>query len=225
MIFFAVLAIVVPELLTGPGERDRVQDSTALADTGPPLTTYDLAIDPAAAPGGRQQELATTAPAESQAIAQAVPPPVTAQPRELAAPSVTEAAGGQPAAGTSGGAEARTAARADAGRASTAAPAGQGAAATQAPARAPANATPAAPRTTAAGSWWVQVGSFSSQDNAQRLARELRSKGFTVQVSQVTSAGAQLHRVRVGPEADRTAATALRDRLAAAGTRGTLVAP
>ncbi len=71
----------------------------------------------------------------------------------------------------------------------------------------------------------MQVGSFSSADNAQRLARELRAKGFTVEVTVAKSAGKDLHRVRAGPEASRDAATALRTRLAAAGQQGTLVAP
>lgn len=229
VIFFAVLAIAVPELLTGPGERDAAQDPAALADTGPPLTTYDLALDPAAAPGQRhQQELAATAPAQSEAIAQAVPPPVTAQLRDVAPPAAAapEPVPGQTATEAPGVAQARApAGQEDAGRATAAAPAPGNTPATQAAARPPPGATPAAPRTAATGSWWVQLGSFSSQDNAQRLARELRGKGFTVQVSQVTSGGTQLHRVRAGPEADRAAATALRERLAAAGTRGTLVPP
>lgn len=71
----------------------------------------------------------------------------------------------------------------------------------------------------------MQLGSFSSADNAQRLARELRAKGFTIEVSAVKSGGKELHRVRAGPEADRNAATGLRTRLAAAGQQGTLVAP
>lgn len=226
VIFFAVLAIAVPELLTGPGERAAVQDAGELAATGPPLTTYDLAINPAAAPGERrQQELAATAPAESEAIAQAVPPPVTAAPRDAAPPVPATQEPAAPAA-TAPEATARAAGRDDAGsRTSEAAPATPAASTTQARAGSPAAAAAAAPRAAAAGGWWVQLGSFSSQDNAQRLARELRSKGFTVQVSQVTSGGAQLHRVRAGPEADRAAATALRERLAAAGSRGTLVAP
>ena len=100
----------------------------------------------------------------------------------------------------------------------------------QEPAAAPKPATataakPAATPATASGKWWVQLGSFSSADNAQRLARELRAKGFSVEVSLVKSNGKDLHRVRAGPEASRDAATALRTRLAAAGQQGTLVAP
>jgi DedD protein len=82
-------------------------------------------------------------------------------------------------------------------------------------------ATPAA----AIGAWWVQLGSFASEQNAQGLARKLRDRGFSIDVSKVRSGSRDLYRVRAGPERNRDAATALRSKLAAAGTQGTLVAP
>jgi DedD protein len=195
VIFAALVAIAVPELLSGPSDAKSDADAArgVVADTGPPLATYDLTIDPAAKPAAaRQQGLAVPAADEqSQAIAQAVPPPVTEPPKPVApipAPetSVTPATP----------------------------PPSQ-------PAASPSRTAPPA----ASGGWWVQVGSFASGENAQRLARDLRGKGFAIEVATVTSGGKQLYRVRAGPEQDRTAAVALRTRLAAAGQQGSLVAP
>ncbi len=61
--------------------------------------------------------------------------------------------------------------------------------------------------------WVVQVGVFSSADNAQRLVFELRDAGFRASSAAVTQDGATRHRVLVGPELDREAALRLRDRL------------
>jgi DedD protein len=71
--------------------------------------------------------------------------------------------------------------------------------------------------------WSVQVGSFASRANADRLASRLQSKGFKAFVTQATGSP-RLYRVRVGPQADRPAAQAMATRLKAAGHPGTLVA-
>jgi len=51
--------------------------------------------------------------------------------------------------------------------------------------------------------WVVQVGSFSSSDNALALRDKLRSHGFTAFVERVKSAEGSIYRVRVGPELKR----------------------
>jgi cell division septation protein DedD len=71
--------------------------------------------------------------------------------------------------------------------------------------------------------WAIQVGSFASRANADRLAGELKGKGFSAFVSEGTSGGKKLFRVRVGPEADKAAAQSLAARLRAAGRPGSLV--
>ena len=76
-----------------------------------------------------------------------------------------------------------------------------------------------------AGGWWVQIGSFSQAANAQRLTQQLIAAGFPAQLSSVRSNGKELFRVRAGPVGDRDAAETLRTRLAAAGHKGSLVAP
>ena len=87
----------------------------------------------------------------------------------------------------------------------------------------PAPTSQAAPAAAAeAGAWMVQLGSFASRANAERLARQLKGQGFTASVSQGTS-GRRLFRVRVGPAHDRAAATALQGKLKAAGHSGSVV--
>jgi DedD protein len=71
--------------------------------------------------------------------------------------------------------------------------------------------------------WAIQVGSFVSRANAERLANDLKGKGFAAFVSESTRGGKKLFRVRVGPEADKAAAQSLAAKLRAAGRSGSLV--
>jgi cell division septation protein DedD len=68
----------------------------------------------------------------------------------------------------------------------------------------------------------VQLGSFASHANADRLAHQLKGQGFAASVSQGTS-GRHLYRVRVGPVHDRAAAVQLQSKLKAAGHSGSVV--
>ena len=68
----------------------------------------------------------------------------------------------------------------------------------------------------------VQLGSFASRANAERLARQVKAGGFKVSVSQGSS-GRRLFRVRVGPPHDREGATQLAAQLRAAGHDGAIV--
>lgn len=72
----------------------------------------------------------------------------------------------------------------------------------------------------------VQLGVFASRENAERLAKQVKGKGYPVVVNETSGSGKRLYRVRVGPERDRTAAVALGTKLRAAGhPGGTVVAP
>jgi DedD protein len=64
------------------------------------------------------------------------------------------------------------------------------------------------------GSWVVQVGSFSSQQNAVGLRDKLRQGGFTTQVEKVRVDGKTHYRVRVGPFLQRDEAERSRKQLA-----------
>ena len=71
----------------------------------------------------------------------------------------------------------------------------------------------------------MQLGVFANRENAERLALDVRVKGFKASVSPVTSGKRKLYRVRVGPAADRSAAQELQTKLKAAGRPGGTVVP
>ncbi len=73
------------------------------------------------------------------------------------------------------------------------------------------------------GMWAVQLGSFGNQQNAERLAADLRKQGFAAFLSQLSTDSGQLHRVRIGPQKDRESAEAMVARLAKAGHKGQVV--
>ncbi|MCB1845010.1 MAG: SPOR domain-containing protein, partial [Halioglobus sp.] len=88
---------------------------------------------------------------------------------------------------------------------------------------APKSDSPAPETRSSTGMWAVQLGSFSNKANAERLAASLRSQGYAAFLSQLSSSGAQLHRVRIGPQKDRESAEAVARRLAAEGHKGQYV--
>ncbi len=69
-------------------------------------------------------------------------------------------------------------------------------------AEAPPPPPPPAPAASTAESWFVQVGAFRSRDGANSVVADLTGKGHKALISTVDG----LHRVRVGPFADRGAA-------------------
>jgi DedD protein len=83
---------------------------------------------------------------------------------------------------------------------------------------------PAADRPeSATGMWAVQLGSFSDQANAERLAANLRKSGYAAFLSQLKTPSGALHRVRVGPQKDRDSAEAVAGKLSGDGHKGQVV--
>lgn len=78
-----------------------------------------------------------------------------------------------------------------------------------------------APAVADAGQWYVQLGSFSSQQNVERLVAKLKASGFDATIRKGSN-GSML-RVLVGPRADRDAAVALSGKLSAAGFAGQVI--
>ncbi len=68
----------------------------------------------------------------------------------------------------------------------------------------PAPATPA---------WAIQLGAFSTRENADREVARLRKRGYAAFVLEYRASGKVLYRVRVGPEQDRERAVAIAERL------------
>jgi DedD protein len=81
--------------------------------------------------------------------------------------------------------------------------------------------TSAAPR----HAWAVQLGSFASKENAERLAHRLQASGGSFYVAPGGSGSALRYRVRMGPLADRGAAERALAKLKSQGHAATIVTP
>ena len=79
------------------------------------------------------------------------------------------------------------------------------------------------PAESATGMWAVQLGSFSNQENAERLAANLRDQGYAAFLSQLDTGSGSLHRVRIGPQKDRAGAESIATQLGKGGHDGQVV--
>lgn len=195
VILVALFVLLVPELLTGP------KTATAPAtpeEEGLRRYTIDLNSTNPGSTASRTPEVAL--PASPGPPAAATPAPAPAPDHEQAAtaptPPVTD----------------------DARPAATPAP-------TVPPARSPSASAPD-PKPEVrppSGSFVVQLGSFGSRQNAERLVRDMTAKGFTAFIAPITTQGRELYRVRVGPTRDRASAEALATQLKRVGQSGSIV--
>lgn len=80
-----------------------------------------------------------------------------------------------------------------------------------------------APVASTTGMWAVQMGSFGSAENAEKLAADLRKRGFAAFLSKLSTNSGELHRVRIGPQKDRESAEAMAEQLRKAGFKGQVV--
>jgi len=93
----------------------------------------------------------------------------------------------------------------------------------QAPAAKHASTKPAPTAESSTGMWAVQLGSFSNQQNAERLAADLRNQGYAAFLSQLQTGSGALHRVRIGPQKDRESAEEVAKQLGKGGHKGQVV--
>ena len=205
IILVALIVLLVPELLTGP-IRARSAAALTSASTAPsagavqtaraepPLRSYTLTLGAAPAP------VHDVAAAPAQAATQPV-----ARPEQSAPANPGQSPDERPAQSPD---ESR----------STATHSGLQAA--KSPAHRPVSE---ARSSTSAGGWVVQLGSFASRQNADRLAGSLKGKGFRTSVSPARAGARVLWRVRAGPAHDRAGAEHLAARLRALGHRGELL--
>jgi len=193
VILVALIVLLVPELLTGPVRSAPRTAAVASSIEDPPLRSYTI-------------KLADEPHARGVSMGGAPEQPAPLPP----APAATMTAAPVPQA-----AEARMSAPAPSPSATTAAPDHRSAASPPA-----GTASPAGSADTS-GSYVVQLGSFASRANAERLAKQVRGQGFAVSVSQGSSG--HLYRVRVGPVHDRAAAGELAQQLRARGHGGAVV--
>ncbi len=192
VILVLLAVLLLPELLTGAGGTATRTPSTAGAtpEGGAPLQTLQIDLS------GTARGPAGSAPpppevmdgqAEGLDVDPAAPPPVVRLP-------VPEAITTAPP---------------------TAAPPAAVPPAAVPPAAAPPTAAPptAVSVDATATRFYVQVGTFATRERAVIAQKDLARRGFKVTINETTSGARRLHRVRVGPVADRAAAVALEARL------------
>lgn len=195
-VLIIALIVIVPAVLDGPGDREPTEPARSPADESRPLRTVTITPDPGAA----SPPVPTPAPAGEQTGQQAVVEPPSS-PAD-AGPRAAETDAGDSGTSESGSVEA------------TEQPPPSATAAKTEPKPA---LVPDSPR---GEGWVVQLGSFASRENAERLAGRVEQQGFAVYLEPLERGGRTLYRVRVGPEPSRTAAEALEKRLVAAGFKG-----
>ena len=227
VILVAIFVLVVPELLTGP--RDAEPAAPPADEAGLRRYTIDLDHPQSSVQPATNAPSAVSLPAVAEnpmGDARAVPGE-SAQPATQSEPAAAVHATQAPAP-TPAPAVASTPAPAVA---STPTPAPVAANPPQRPAAAIATPAPrgegaesvAPPASARTGSYAVQLGSFVSRDNADRLVRDMTAKGFSAFVAPITSGGRELYRVRVGPTRDRAGAEALAAQLRRIGQSGSIV--
>jgi len=204
-ILVALIVLVVPEMFHGPGRTAAPAGSVTAA----PARFAAAPAAPAArgAAGASGASVASGASAVAGDAAAADTPPLQSYTIDLS-PAGTPAAAAvavHPAAAAAAAAAAHAAASA------------HGAVAVSAAAR---RTRPAAAAPTG---WGVQLGLFARRENAQRLTRTARAKGFSVRMSSTGSKG--LQRVWIAGLADRSAAEQMLRKLHAAGLPAAVLRP
>jgi DedD protein len=207
IILVALIVLLVPELLTGPVRSAPRAAAVEPSPEGAPLRSYTINLSDEAR--SRGTALPASGPEQPTPLAASAgpgtPPALTpAESPALPAPALPDSSSPRAASGA---------------RPQPITPPSPAPAAGSAATRAAASPAPAA---ATSGAWMVQLGSFASRANAERLARQVRGRGFQVSVSQESS-GRRLYRVRVGPVQDRGAASLLADKLRATGHAGSVV--
>jgi DedD protein len=196
-ILVMLIVLIVPELLSGPAPGPVTPRLPVSAPQPVRNVTVDLATNKAPAP-----EPAAEAAASS------------AQPTGTGSGDAASAV-----------AEPTPASSAAAAPAPAAPPAPVPSAPLETTAPPPTSAATAAKPAAAGHNWAVQLGSFASHANADKLVRKLKAQGFSVYVLSGGSGTSLRYRVRVGPMADRGAATQAAARLKSLGHAGSLVSP
>jgi DedD protein len=204
-VLMAAAIILIPEMLSGGPDRDSRAEPAQSRSDGPIKTyTIDLSQSP------------STQPTSAVVDNRAPPPeqPTSTQPA-VTQPAEPSSSGSQPAASDQVKPEvpqqsAATPPPPEPVRSESIKPV------VEPPTRAPARSTPRPLASDAgaptSGRWAVQVGSYSKEATAERLAKQLRDQGQSAFVMPVKSGSATLYRVRIGPLQDRVSAEAvLRD--------------
>jgi DedD protein len=232
-ILVVLIVLIVPELLSGPPGPAPAAVGPRLPVSTPQEPVRNVTVDLATSKAPEPEPAAAETPASS------------AQPAEARSPEAANAGAGADASTDAGahaaapaGASDAVSRPADAPPADTppAAPPGTASASLETAPPAPTSASTAKSATAAkpvmtakpamAGrAWAVQLGSFASHANADKLVRQVKAQGFSVYIVPGGSGASLRYRVRIGPMADRGAALQALAKLKSAGQTASLVAP
>ena len=197
-VLVAIAVWLIPWVLDGPEaplETARGSLQLPAAEEPMPMRTQTLRLGDDAEPAVELRP-----PSASVTHEQAEPPVAVESPEPAPAPVVEEAP--------------LVAAAEPAERPPAAAPP---ASAAPAPVKTPPKPAPAA--AALSGDWIVQLGSFSDEANARRLAQRSGTFGYKADVSSYRSGSRTLYRVRVGPARTRAEADATASALKAHGIK------
>jgi DedD protein len=209
-ILVALIVLIVPELLSGPKRPGLPPLDAGLPAAPSRSVVVDLATSKATAePGSGAAAQALEAPNDTAAASAA----------SAAAEDSTHTASAEPAAPSAP--SVATLKAQNAAPAPLETPASPPKSVSIAPRSAAPTEALAAPR----HAWAVQLGSFSSKANADRLAHRLQGSGGSFYVVAGGSGAALRYRVRMGPLTDRSAAERALARLKAQGHSATIVTP
>jgi DedD protein len=219
-ILVAVIVLVVPELLSGPKHPALPPLAAGLPTSPTRSVSVDLATSRA------------TAEPENGAASQAAPVEAPNPPQRApaaSAPAANEASGATSTVTPSTDATESAAASAPSVTTLRAQNGAQPPLETPAsPPKSPATATRSAPPADASAvsrHWAVQLGSFASKANAEKLVHRLQASGGSFYIAPGGSGSALRYRVRMGPLADRGAAEHALAKLKAQGHSATIVTP
>jgi len=217
-----IAVLLIPELLSGR------KPASAAAASAPGTRTYVIDLGGAVAAGARVETPAVGAAAKPLPTAPAMaqePAPSTLE-RSATVDSTTSMPTVTPSQPASASAQSTSAVALPAAKPAAVLTGAGAAGTTPAKSSTPVQVAVAQPARAASanGGWAVQVGAFGSVASANKLIGDLRHDGYAAFVSPLNRGGKTLHRVRVGPEAERAAADKLSGRLKARGLPATVVA-
>jgi DedD protein len=210
-ILVALIVLIVPELLSGPTPGPVIDRPPVSTPEPVRNVTVDLVPGKVPAPAAEPASSSIARPPQSPNVI----PPNVIPPGGI--PPGAEAAGANAAGANAAGANAAGGGAASASAAPTVA--------LESAPPPPTSAAAAAKPAVASRAWAVQLGSFASRDNADKMLHQLRGQGFAVFILPGGSGPSLRYRVRIGPMADRGAAAQEAAKLKSLGHVATVVPP
>ncbi|HEY3656756.1 MAG TPA: SPOR domain-containing protein [Steroidobacteraceae bacterium] len=236
-ILVVLIVLIVPELLSGP-KRSGLAPPPAAVGPAEPVRNVTVDLATSKATPAEEATAASATPQEGPSSAAATMSSGEAAPGDTARDDTAagdagagQAAAGVPAPGEPGRAASKHAAAPTITTLRAQQPAPPVLENEPSPPKSAATtsksgaARAAAPADTSRHKWAVQIGSFASQANAEKLVRQLKPHESSAYVSSSGKGPSLRYRVRIGPLADRGAAEREQLKLRKEGLSATVVPP